>query len=105
MTPTPLERSILRGLIADQQAAANDIRTRMMSMREHDRIKPTAIGEIPLNPEKWLSRRLSPADRKAVTRAYETLQAAGLVVAMFGPSGRRVNRLQITEAGRKAAGR
>lgn len=90
---TPLERLILRGLMADQEAAI-ERRAGVSTWRVFDHFENAAAGLVPLNPSRWLGvHRLTPAQAQACCRAYRRLERAG-VVELIRAWGGRVTALK-----------
>ena len=90
---TPLERLILRGLMADQEAAI-ERRAGVSTWRVYDYFENAAAGLVPLNPSQWLGvDRLTPAQAQACCRAYRRLERAG-VVELIRAWGGRVTALR-----------
>lgn len=87
---TPLERLILRGLRADQEAAI-ERRAGVSTWRVYDHQEKPVAGVVPLNPSGWLGvYRLTPAQAQACCRAYRRLESAGVVECIRGDGGRVV---------------
>jgi hypothetical protein len=73
----------------------------------YDRIRWAEVGQVECRAAAWLGRAMTPADRVAVSRAYEALERDGLVVRLSAArsgSKRRTVALRVLEAG-EARGR